>query len=129
MKRKCDDCEHYAIGEHVLYGYCKADREMRIESECDDYNPKRMDVIVIGKATFERVKYELARTTKLVKETQKSFVTEMGNSYLLCGSVEDLRGRRAKEVIVGRGIPLAEYIDIIVGIIEHDFTRLSSSKM
>ena len=126
MKRKCNECENLVTGENVQHGYCKADREMQLETVCEDYNLKRVDVIIIGKETFERVRYELLRTTSIFKETPNSFVTTMGKSYLFCGSVDDLRGRRANEVIVGRKMPLAEYIDTISGIINNDFTKLST---
>lgn len=123
--RKCLDCAHRHEGQNSEYSYCKADREMRLETECEDYNPKRESVIIVGYDAYHKVRQQVSQSTNLFKESGRSFVTTSGTSYELYTTHADMRGRRANSIIVDKSVPLKDYIDSILCMVDGDFSRIS----
>ena len=128
MKRDCGNCHHYAVVTNI----CNADREMNLRSECEDYSPNYTDILVVAKtwdaarAKLARIQQKLMSSTNIKCQTSTSIVTTGGERYLVCCGIENLRGRKAKYVMVDKDMSFREVIDEIARIVEYDFTRIQA---
>lgn len=130
MKRDCENCKHVeyiANSEHhaIANSICGADREMRLEKECGDYNLRDADVYIV----YENPHAGMSKITQMALgkgyKTKDAtwFVDLESRLYALC-TPEKLHGRRAELVYVDGSIRLEKILQYVAVVVDHDLNRI-----